>query len=68
MTRYRGRITEWDVVNEALSWDGSLAESSYRELLGEDFIAEAYRAAAAADPDARLFSVDDVSLTPDCSG
>jgi len=58
MTRYRGRVTEWDVVNEALAWDGSLAQSSYRDLLGEDFIADAYRAAAAADPDARLFYND----------
>lgn len=58
--RYRGRIAEWDVVNEAISdvpgeW---LRPSPWREAIGDDYIAESFRAAHAADPDAKLIYND----------
>jgi endo-1,4-beta-xylanase len=59
--RYAGRIEAWDVVNEALAdGDGAedLRDSPWSRACGPDFIVEAFRAAAAADPGARLFYND----------
>jgi endo-1,4-beta-xylanase len=57
--RYRGRITEWDVVNEALD-DGSewLRPSGWSRLCQEEFIAGAFRWAHQADPNALLIYND----------
>lgn len=57
--RYAGRVQSWDVVNEAIS-DGAdyLRSSEWLKTIGEDFIAEAFRAAAAADPQAKLYYND----------
>ncbi|MEJ2858561.1 MULTISPECIES: endo-1,4-beta-xylanase [unclassified Saccharothrix] len=63
-TRYRGQIHTWDVVNEAFA-DGTtqLRPSVFRDVLGTGFIEEAFRAARAADPTAKLcyndYSVED---------
>lgn len=53
--RYRGRIAEWDVVNEALD-DGTnfLRPSGWVAACGETFIAKAFEYAHAADPKAML--------------
>ena len=57
--RYRGRIAMWDVVNEALDdGDEFLRPSGWTAASGEDFIAEAFRTAHAADPDALLIYND----------
>lgn len=60
---YAGTAAEWDVVNEALADSGGqglygLRESLFYRGLGEDYIAEAFHAAHAADPDARLLYND----------
>lgn len=57
--RYRGRIAMWDVVNEALD-DGTnyLRPSGWSKACGEDFIAEAFVTAHAADPQALLIYND----------
>jgi endo-1,4-beta-xylanase len=55
---YRGRVLAWDVVNEAVSDGGGLRDTVYREKLGDDYIAEAFRVARAADPAALLFYND----------
>ena len=52
--RYKGRIETWDVVNEALNEDGSFRTSNFHEVMGDSFIAHAFKLAAAADPDAKL--------------
>lgn len=53
--RYRGRVAEWDVVNEPFEEDGSWTESVWYRVLGEEYVSIAFRAAREADPDARLF-------------
>jgi endo-1,4-beta-xylanase len=53
--RYAGRISSWDVVNEPLEYDDpELRASVFSKLLGEDYIAQAFREARAADPKAQL--------------
>ena len=54
VARYRGRVDEWIVVNEPLDDDGSLTRSVWLEALGERYIADAFRIARDADPDATL--------------
>jgi endo-1,4-beta-xylanase len=58
--RYKGKITQWDVVNEAISDSGGdmLRPSPWRTAIGDDYIAEAFRAAHAADPHATLIYND----------
>jgi endo-1,4-beta-xylanase len=58
VSRYRGAIPSWDVVNEPLAeWpedETSLRPSIWSRRMGPDYLAIALRATAAADPDARL--------------
>jgi endo-1,4-beta-xylanase len=54
LDRYRGRVRAWDVVNEALNEDGSLRDSPWRRILGDDYVVEAFRIAHELDPKLRL--------------
>lgn len=58
VSRYRGRVKGWDVVNEAILEDGSFRRSPFYEILGEEFIALAFRYAHEADPEAELYYND----------
>lgn len=58
MTRYKGKIKGWDVVNEAIEGDGSYRKSPFYEILGEEFIPLAFQYAHEADPDAELYIND----------
>jgi endo-1,4-beta-xylanase len=52
---YRGRVHAWDVVNEAI--DDSrpgLRSTVFSRGLGDDYVAEAFRLARRADPEAQL--------------
>lgn len=69
VSRYKGRVSTWDVVNEVIGDDVSLRYSNWSRLVGDydgdgdkyDFIETAFRAAREADPDARLI-INDYSL------
>ncbi|GGK54073.1 hypothetical protein Ppa06_13550 [Planomonospora parontospora subsp. parontospora] len=47
-------LKSWDVVNEVFEENGSLRNSFWYQRLGESYIADAFRYAKAADPDAKL--------------
>jgi endo-1,4-beta-xylanase len=47
-------VVSWDVVNEAFNEDGSMRQSFWLNTLGQSYIADAFRFARAADPNARL--------------
>lgn len=55
---YRGQLRGWDVVNEAIEWDGSWRKSPYHRIIGEDFVALAFQFAHEADPEAELYYND----------
>lgn len=58
VSRYKGRIKGWDVVNEAILDDGSWRKSKFYNIIGEEFIELAFKFAHAADPDAELYYND----------
>ncbi len=63
MPRYAGKISEWDVVNEAIEpndgrADGMRANSMWMQALGEDYIDIAFHRARETDPRATLFLTD----------
>jgi endo-1,4-beta-xylanase len=59
VSHYRGKVVAWDVVNEAWTESGhALRISVFSQYLGAGFIDEAFNAAHAADPDARLYYND----------
>jgi endo-1,4-beta-xylanase len=59
VSRYRGRVYAWDVINEAINDEGTgLRQTFWSKMLGEDYIAQALTWAREADPDAKLFYND----------
>ena len=69
VSRYKGRVDTWDVVNEVIADDYGLRRSNWYNIVGDydgdgdsyDFIETAFIAAHEADPDARLI-INDYSL------
>ena len=58
VSRYKGEIDAWDVVNEAFKEDGSLRPSVFKKQMGENYIEDVFKLAETADPDADLIYND----------
>lgn len=58
VSRYKGKVGSWDVVNEAIDDNGNLRDCVWLRNLGADYIARAFQYAHEADPDALLFYND----------
>jgi endo-1,4-beta-xylanase len=55
---FKGKIKQWDVANEAFNESGSERYTLWREYLGKNYLADAFRSAHAVDPKAKLFYND----------
>ena len=66
VSRYKGSIYAWDVVNEVISDNPNeyFRNSPWYRICGEEFIAKAFEYAHAADPDALLFYNDYNETSP----
>jgi endo-1,4-beta-xylanase len=64
VSHFRGRIRTWDVVSEAFYDNGVIRQSVFANRLGPAYLEEAFRAARAVDPAARLcyndFGIEDI--------
>lgn len=59
VTRYKGKVAAWDVVNEGFeSSGGAYRETFWYKHLGKAYFEKAFRYAHAADPEAVLFYND----------
>src|ERR1700754_4849310 len=56
--RYKGKIWAWDVANEVFNDDGTMRDTIWLRALGPSYIADAFRWAHQADPNAKLFLND----------
>jgi endo-1,4-beta-xylanase len=59
MSRYKGKVDIWDVVNEAMGDNGSIRTTSYwYTKLGLSYLERAFRLANEVDPTAKLYYND----------
>jgi endo-1,4-beta-xylanase len=58
VSRYRNRVSYWDVVNEAIDDSGNLRNTIWLQIIGPEYIDMAFRWAQEADPNAKLLYND----------
>lgn len=59
VSRYKGKVYAWDVVNEVIADDTTfLRKTKWTDITGDEFIEHAFRYAHEADPKAILFYND----------
>jgi endo-1,4-beta-xylanase len=56
--RYKGKISAWDVVNEAVGNDNNMRASHWYNIMGDDFLVNAFNLAHETDPKAHLMYND----------
>lgn len=56
--RYKGKLAAWDVVNEAVGDDLKMRDSHWYQIMGDDFIYNAFSLANEVDPKAHLMYND----------
>ena len=57
-THFKGRVYQWDVLNEAFNDDGTLRDTIFLRMMGSGYIADVFRWAHQADRNASLFYND----------
>ncbi|MDR6734410.1 endo-1,4-beta-xylanase [Sphingobacterium sp. 2149] len=65
VSRYKGRVYGWDVVNEAILDNGEWRKSKFYEIIGPQFIELAFKFAHEADPNAELYYNDYSTAVPE---
>lgn len=56
MSHFKGKVHQWDVVNEATGYDNEFKFDGYfNEIMGPEYIEHAFKCAHAIDPNAELF-------------
>ncbi|MCX7986452.1 MAG: endo-1,4-beta-xylanase [Bacteroidales bacterium] len=58
VSRYKGRVHGWDVVNEAIDDNGQYRQSKWYTIIGPEYIELAFKFAHEADPNAELYYND----------
>jgi endo-1,4-beta-xylanase len=58
VSHFKGKIWQWDVVNEAFNDDGTYRDDIWLQKLGPDYIKDAFIWAHEADPKAKLYIND----------
>jgi len=58
MKHFKGKVTSWDVVNEALTPGGGYVDNIWLRKMGEGYLLKAFQFASEADPSAKLFAND----------
>jgi endo-1,4-beta-xylanase len=51
---FGGRVRYWDVVNEAFGDDGTLRDTPWRTIIGDDYLEQVFRLADQHFPDSKL--------------
>lgn len=65
VSRYKGKLAAWDVVNEAVGDDGKMRDSHWYKIMGDDFLVNAFNLAHDVDPKAHLLYNDYNNERPD---
>ncbi|HEY1636123.1 MAG TPA: endo-1,4-beta-xylanase [Acidimicrobiales bacterium] len=55
---FPGTVTQWDVVNEAVTGPGQLVPNIWERVIGSDYISMAFQFAHQADPNSQLYYND----------
>lgn len=58
LTHFRGKVSSWDVVNEAVADNGTLKDNIWLRKLGAGYILKAFKYAQQVDPSVKLFYND----------
>lgn len=58
VSRYKGKVKSWDVVNEAINDDGTWRQNKFFQIIGQDYVKLAFQFAHEADSSAVLIYND----------